>query len=263
MKDIIHNFYGYLYIYSAHFARHKANIFAKLILIPINMFVLGVVWYVLAKNNKAINLNYVLAYYFIGSIISSLFPFARFAREMQDDILYGNMSNYLVRPSGYIIPKVANCLSWSSIYLCIGIPISLIVTYFLDIDLSMLRILSFIIFIIGSVIISMLIWMIIGLLSFWTGKNLGVIKVNYTLTLLLNSSIIPFVYLPNTLQSILSIFPYKYLLYIPVNALISQEMILKNRTIEFMSMIIWIFVLIILVKLLMKRGVKRYESNQL
>jgi ABC-2 type transport system permease protein len=248
-------------IYLKHYFNHKANIFAKIVYVPINCFVLGLVWWIVALYNPDISYRNVISYYFVDFIISSMFPFARFAREIQDDIMEGKLTNFLIRPTNYMVSKISYCLSWCIIYIVIIIPFIYLYCIVTNLNVSFMSFVIFLFFVLGGMFINFLLWFYIGLLSFWTGKNLGIIKINYTISQLFSASLIPYMLLPYKVKTVFNLFPYKYILYFPVNIILSSDVQLTIIYKNILLLITWITVLYVLVKYTFRKGVRRYEAN--
>lgn len=259
MRATIREMKSYLFIYFKHCLSHKLNLFAKSVYIPINLFILGFVWMVLYQNNPSIPIQYVLSYYFLNFMITALFPFARLARDIQEEVFTGKLSAYLTRPISYFIPKVSLVISWSLTYIIFMSPF-FIAFLFINQIYSADRIILFLFFLLGGQVMNFLIWMCIGLMSFWTSKNIGLVKINYTLSSLMSANLIPFALIPSEIQNIMNFMPYKFIVYYPIHVLIGERS--NEVLINIVMLIVWICLLLLIASKIFKRGSYKYEGNQ-
>lgn len=259
MMDIIRSYGAYTKIYFYHFSKHKLNLIGKMFYIPVNIFILSIVWVTLSYANPSIDLSYVLPYYICGSILAAAFPFARYAREIQEEILYYKTVAHLLRPGGYLTAKLAYCTSWCMVYLMMALPLCIGTLVFFQYPLTGKMIFLYILFAFAGNMISIFMWTIIGVLSYWTGKNLGIIKVNYTLSLLLSASLIPYDLLPKFVQQVFSYFPYKYTFYYPMNVLYRMGNGNIHLLQELCLILFWMVFLWGMLLFLSHQGERQYE----
>ncbi|MCX7871539.1 MAG: ABC-2 family transporter protein [bacterium] len=258
MRAIMDKLWVYNKIYIKYHLTYKANIMLKVIHIPINLFVIGMMWIILGKNNRNLDVNYLIKYYFLTFLITTSFPFAKIVRDIEDDIFNGKVTTYLIRPISYFIPKFINFISWITIYFLLSSPA--VIFILLSSRLKIVNLLWFLLILLMGLIIQFLFWYLTSLISFWYEKILGIIRAVFVLQTICSGVLIPLHMFNYNLQKIINFLPFKYYVYYPINVfLISSN---YNEICKIViSELVWILILSALITYVWNLGLAKYQNN--
>ena len=142
------------------------------------------------------------------------------------------------------------------------IPLILIYTFlhnYINLDLSLIKVFFFIIFLILGYLINFFIDFLIGLYSFYFSKVSSLYTSIKVLRNLSAGNIFPLLMLPAKIFLTLQFLPFMYTSYVPTMLLLEKtsfDLILKNLFIS----ITWLSILCLFSAMLWKRGMKRYSA---
>ncbi|MCD5410507.1 MAG: ABC-2 family transporter protein [Clostridiales bacterium] len=162
------------------------------------------------------------------------YPFLHISREVHEDIFTGVLSNYLVRPVDYLLPKISKFFSWMLIYFIVIIA-ALIFVYFWN-GIGIWKIAQFCLLLFIGLVIEFSIWFIIGSLSFYMGKIRGVVILVSAIRGLLSGSLITLSFFPEWSQRFIELSPFRFLLFTPINLLLTEDV---NFKVDMVSAIVW------------------------
>lgn len=205
----------------------------------------------------------------IGYVVFSwLFAFLTtsyaFEQKVGEDIRMGTLSNFLVKPIGYIRYMIALSLGRSFIAFLVVILQGILVVYIfndaiasyaIDLKTSLLLVMMLIV----AYFINLFLAILIGLISFWTTEVSGI---NFSVKVfikLMSGSYFPINLLPIVFMKVSFFFPFVYTIFVPVQLYLGKISFmegLRGLAIE----IAWLFVLYGIIKLVWKFGLKKYES---
>ena len=260
MKVIMVKWSKCISVYLKEYITYPANVFIKLIYVPIQMFIMYFLWQTLAEFQN-LDFNYLINYYLLVYLILYSYPYLHISKDINEDIMTGSLSNILVRPISYIQPKISKFLAWMTLY-SVVILIALIYIGISN-SIGLLttlhgRIGQFLLLMICGLLIEFSIWFMIGLLSFYIGKVRGFMILTGTLRSLLSGSLIPLALFPEWTDGIIKFSPFKFFLYVPVNFLLDIKV---NFYSEISSAILCLIVLIISIKFIWWHGIKLYNNS--
>lgn len=257
MKVLVDKYMILIKIYVAEYKVHMAAIFFKLVQLPFQMFMYLFLWAFIAKTSN-VDYDYMILYYLLTGMLSLAYPFLHISIDIQNDVMEGGIANSLVRPYNYIMPYLCKYIAWMYIYSIIYIPVLIGLFVF-----GKVNFLSIIFFIFSSVIgmfIEFMIWFSLGLLSLYFEKIRGFIRIIGAIKMIVSGSLIPLYIMPETLQKLTMIFPFRYYIYIPVNNLLNNV----SSFVSFENLIaalIWLILLSMFALLLWTEGKKRMQVN--
>ncbi len=207
------------------------------------------------------SLREMLFYYLAAHFILLTAKNNEIAWMIGDEIRMGSFNTFLVQPidySKYILSYILgksfyNTLIFTSAF-CI---IFIIFGRYLDPPNEISRYIYFIISVGLGFFIHFFFAYIIGLSTFWLGMIQGINFSFWSISSLLEGSLIPLDLLPTFLQKINDFLPFKYTVFVPVSILNGK---IDPTPILFLVPLLWILFLIFLSKIIFKRGVKKYEG---
>lgn len=169
---------------------------------------------------------------------------------------------HLARPLDYALLNLGKCAGPALVYLMAGI-----LTYSaaatalkLPVVLTPVRTAFFGASVASGFLIVYLTQFIIAETAFWLGRIDTLRDLLFEVYALFSGSIIPNDFLPPVLRNVAGALPFRFMYYIPVSALMG-----RLRVEEFPGLFIneslWVAGMIILSRLLWRRGVRRFEAQ--
>ena len=229
-------------------------------LVPFSVSVL--LWVAVAKHSEFIKVKEVVSYYFVILIVKNITTTNSIIR-FSDDIRLGELNKYLLKPYNYCFYNLMADLPERIVFIVMNfIPLILIYTFlhnYINLDLSLIKVFFFIIFLILGYLINFFIDFLIGLYSFYFSKISSLYTSIKVLRNLSAGNIFPFLMLPAKIFLTLQFLPFMYTSYIPTMLLLERtsfDLILKNLFI----LVVWLTTLCLFSVMLWKRGMKKYSA---
>lgn len=204
----------------------------------------------------------LIQYTLISYVLSSLIH-AYAMRGISEDIVNGDLTNYLVKPIKFLpywgarmlatrfILGIASIIGLLCVWAISGIPFSSLFVVAHPIE-------TFILFF-GALIIVQLIDFLCGMIAFWTTDEHGVQWLVSTAVLFCSGALMPISVLPRAVQIVLNMTPLPSLVYAPTQMYLgnfSEQQFLH----AFVTQLVWIVVCTAAVVFVWMRGVKSYEA---
>ncbi len=241
------------------------TIFFRFISFFVNMFLLISVWnYIYDEPSKLIS-GYsfsMMIWYLLFSEVITYTKSEKVKNEIQRDIQTGSIAYKINKPYGYILyyfsRYLGDCLIRFISYSIVSILIGIIFIKEFMISFNILELFLIIITILLSVVINGLIMIAITLLAFrfedsdpfhWIYKKLALIF----------GVFFPIEMFPLLIQKIITYSPIFVTIYGPVKLLISFDISLFKNVLLFQ--IIYLILLIIIIKIMYKKGAKKLNVN--
>lgn len=199
----------------------------------------------------------LLAYYFATLIIDIWI--SKVHENVKDDIKDGELSNYVIKPFNYFGFRLSWELGWYVVkFILLLIPL---IWFFSTqnlgfvIRLTPLSILSLIM----AYLLSFCASMIIGLVAFHTTETTGLTNLYRVLLELLTGKIFPLTFFSPTIQAVLDLLPFKYMIFFPARVLTGQA-----GSTEVISGLVlqatWLIALYLLSKKMWQLGINRFSG---
>lgn len=195
-----------------------------------------------------------LAWYIVGGRING-----QIARAIKE----GTLAQHLLKPYGALAYYIIGEQTWKIVSLGLALPIyiALVVAFRHDIRLTLtpahvaLALLSTAF----STAIFILIEVITGLLAFWTTNTRNLYEVYDLLLYLTSGELVPLALFPSWLFAALTALPFRYTFSFPVEIFLHK---LGDTGIAtgFAWQIGWLLALMVIARLLWKRGLRRYSA---
>jgi len=205
----------------------------------------------------------IITYVFLATILRQFVIISatdQIAQELQS---WGKFFSYLLKPIGYFsywftVDLVYKLTSLVSIILIIIIP-----TIFFQIPfVQPAGILTFLLFLLAT-FIAILIYFYMGILvsttGFWTPQVWGL---QFMMLLILEFSAgayFPLDVLPATIQSVIKLTPFPYLLYYPISIFLGKLSYIESIRVILISTL-WLFAVFSVTKFVWNKGLKAYEA---
>lgn len=143
----------------------------------------------------------------------------------------------------------------------ISIPIIIFCTVFTNyISLNHKSILPFLVLLIFSAIIQFLIYCLLGITVFWTEESSNLLDLWNQVGGFLSGTYFPLSFLPEPFYNLVSMLPFKYIIYYPIDIYLRNEGISLDILRAIGVDIVWIFILLLLLNYVWKKGLKKYTA---
>jgi ABC-2 type transport system permease protein len=230
-----------------------------------NVLILLYVWIVLYSGREAVQ-GYTLPEmitYLTGAGIVSSFARNWVADTIERDVHRGRLSDYLLKPLNYFAYRftydfsngqISNWFTIATYFLVI-----LLLRHLFIVNLNPLTSTLFFLSVFLTVFLQFLIYFLIGLSSFWFTRIGGIILSFSVLDRIFSGSYMPLDLFPNKLEIFARFLPFAYTQYFSMQIYlgkISRIQVLQGLALQ----LLWIFILALIVRLVWKKAVKRFES---
>lgn len=186
-----------------------------------------------------------------------------FEMDVLSDIKDGGLNKYLVKPVSYYGYYFASFLGGKVIAVAIllvmtGVVLGVSVQY-LEIAVRGIQVLAYLISLILALILNFLIYFLISLAGFWIteiSKMFGTISI---VLVVISGGVFPMDIFGNTIKTLSEILPFSYTTQFSVN-IINGRLEAVQIGQGFLIQVIWICILSAGIKVIWKRGLKRYVA---
>ncbi len=212
---------------------------------------------------RGFTLNEMITYVLIGNLcalaVRNFLP-GYIARDINE----GRLSLFLVRPIPYIKFIFFNELGRSLLATMMSLTSQIIITlFFLDrivVNLDPLYILVIVIMIFLAFVIELLLGFLVGTIAFWTDEVDGIQATVDRVKRFFSGGYFPLTLLPITLVSISTYLPFQYSFFAPA-ALYLKKMDISQGVHGILVQVVWIVLLCGILRIVWKRGLRRYEAT--
>jgi len=205
-------------------------------------------------------LQELTTYYLLQLMINSVI-FSYISWDVIDNIKNGYFSNFLVRPLDYylywftvnISGKVLEAIF---VVIAVGIISAFLPGYF-SLPGEFITFLYFLISVFLGIILAFEMDFSVGMITFWLTQVRTFKYMLQTLILFFAGAMLPLDLFPAFLTEIADFLPFKYLVFFPVRIYLGK---IDNPWPSFAILTLWIVVFYVLARLLLRRGIRRYEA---
>ncbi|MFA5925681.1 MAG: ABC-2 family transporter protein [Parcubacteria group bacterium] len=227
---------------------------------------LTVIWIIVYRNIDAIkgySENEMISYVVFAWFFSFLTTTYAFERNVARDIHQGTLSNLMVKPQSYIRYMMAVATGRISIAFSIVLVQAVIVFSFfrseIIFSLDIPKFLVLVFMLIATYLINLFLSILIGFIAFWTTEINGTYYSIKVFSRFMSGTFFPISLLPVFFMKASFFLPFVYTIYIPVQLYLGKISFaegLRGLAIE----IGWLVVLYVIIKIVWRLGLKKYES---
>jgi ABC-2 type transport system permease protein len=203
----------------------------------------------------------IVQYYVFMALLNNLI-FMHPEVHVSNEIYQGKLTNYLVRPQNYLFQVFLHEGAWKIMRTLLFIPIfGVIVLFsqrFFEFSLGG-NVMYVILASLFGIPIFFLSATIIAFTSFWLEDSLITRTIFWITSGLFGGQYAPLAFMPDILQKISHYFPFRYAIYFPLE-IISRPMSNFAISMGFIGQGIWIFILILITRVVWKYGLRRYSA---
>ncbi len=229
------------------------------------MFFLIFMWLAIYSGQEAIrgySYNEMITYILLGNLINVIVR-NWLSEVVADNIKQGILSQFLVKPMEYFRYIMAREIGRISFAFFMSVLSQILVMLFFlkyfIFNVSFQHLLVIIFIISFSFIIELLMSYLIGLTAFWTLEVDGIFTTVWRIKKLFSGGYFPLDFLPASFVSASFLLPFAYSFFIPVQIYLGKMSVtlgIKGILVQ----IFWILALYAIIKIVWKKGLKKYES---
>lgn len=203
--------------------------------------------------------SYFLGVLLVENLASPTEDEWRIAAEIRE----GHISALLLKPIDYLAYRLTLFVSYRLLYTLITLPLAGGVFWLLRHQIQWPQLpqtwLLFALAIAGSALLQFLISFCLALLAFWFLEVSTLIFFLYSFEYFLSGHVFPIDLLPASVQTLLSLTPFPYELFFPVQVLL-ERLSPHQLQLGFTVQSAWILVLFLTARLLWRSGVRHYQA---
>jgi len=272
MRELKEYLSKYISIFRISFAQefaYKLNFVMWRVRNVIQVFVVFYFWDTAFSESQSTIFGYdrakILTYTFGILLVRAVVLSAR-AVDVSGQIANGDLSNLLLKPFGFMKYWFTRDLSSKSLNLMFAVGETSVLFFVLKPPLFLQTngylLLEFMIFLVLATILFYLILFLVNMVAFWMPENGWAAQFLFIviITEFLSGGTLPLDIFPESVQMILRMLPFGYLIFFPIQVYlgkISQSIIFQGFAIE----VFWILILLFLVKSVWQKGLKNYASE--
>ncbi len=203
----------------------------------------------------------VLAYY-IALMFTVQATVAWHGYFFATDILNGKIIKHLLRPFAVIWQTIANNIVEKAIKIPTLLVAFLGMTYFFpQVTTIVLQHIRqpwlFLLSLLLALIISFTLETVLGYLAFWLEEAGEIIRFKFLFETVASGILVPYIFMPSSIVTILSLLPFRYIFSAPVEILIGQ--VTGQPAVQLISgQVVWVGVLTMTTAVMWHKGLKRY-----
>lgn len=203
-----------------------------------------------------------LVTYYLATLLLSQFVICHLMWDIGFEIREGVFSTQLLRPVSVFWMNAARNVAWRSMKLFLFVPLLVIFVLVYGKYLGATPLYlgwPLIVCILLAHVLSFMMGYALAMVSLWTTEYVSVFQVYYFPEIILSGRLVPVDALPSWAVSIADVLPFKYTIYLPINALLGRvesSQLLVGMGIQ----AAWIAVFAVLGRVLLRRGLKQYTG---
>lgn len=209
-----------------------------------------------------LNPDEVIFYYLTLAVVSQ-FVLAWHGFYLVDDILTGKIVKNLIRPVGVLWHSIANNISEKLMKIPIVGAVMIVLFFVLGNTSSIVasitpyQFLLFSISVMLAFIVTFALETITGVAAFWIEDALEIQRYKFLIETVASGVLVPYAFMPQTLATVLSFLPFRYMFAVPVEILLGEVAGMSIST-AITVQAAWGISLACVLVFLWKRGLKQY-----
>lgn len=230
------------------------------------LLVLVVIWSAVFKNVnmiKGYTSNEMISYVVFSWFFAFLTTNYAFEQNVAKDIQLGTLSNFLVKPMSYMRYMVAISLGRISIAFIVVLVQGALVMYVfsnaLHFSINSQTAILLVAMLVASYFLNLFMAILIGMIAFWTTEIVGIQYSIKVFVKLISGSYFPINLLPTAIINISMVFPFIYTVFIPVQLYLGKISFMEGMR-GFGIEILWLIALYVVIKIVWRFGLRKYES---
>lgn len=206
------------------------------------------------------SLSDLVTYYILQLMINGM-VLSYVSWEIVDQIREGFFSNFLVKPVNYLHYWFTINLSGKLIegvfVLLAGLVMSFLLISYISLPVQGITVVYFLISLSLGLVLAFEFDFFVGLLAFWFIRANAFKYMLQYIMFFFAGALLPLDLFPETLQFVADALPFQYLVFSPIQIFLEKE---TNPVSGFFTALTWIAVLYVFLRVLLLRGIKKYEA---
>ncbi len=223
-----------------------------------------VVWTTVARQEggsvAGIDAGQFAAYYIVWTLVRNMnIVFTPLGWEWR--IREGQLSSQLLRPVHPIHWDLGYFAGWKVVVIVLWLPIALVLSLLFQptAQLTPLGVATFAVAIWGAYLIRSLNQSTLGMVTFWTTRVRPVFDIYFTAELLLSGRLVPLAVMPDWVQTLAAVLPFKWTFGFPIEALVGD--LPPDQLIGGLAMqLLWIAIGALVLRRAFAVAVRRYSA---
>ena len=223
-----------------------------------------VVWTTISEQQggevQGITTGQFAAYYIVWTLVRNMnIVFTPYGWEWR--IREGELSASLLRPLHPIHDDIAGFAGWKVVTIILWLPIAAVLWIAFDpeFDVRAAEIAAFCVAIWGAYLIRTMFLTSLGMVTFWTTRVSALFELMVGLELLLSGRLVPLPLMPDWVEEIANVLPFKWSFYFPIETLVGDMS--NQELLEGLGMqLFWIVALTALFLVVWRFAVRRYSA---
>ncbi len=205
----------------------------------------------------------MVTYIIIGWIFAFLTSTYEFEYKVSREIHLGTLTNYLLKPISYL--KFISVTAVGRVLIAMGFIIfqgAIYILLFGDkmiLNVSIEKMLIMFVMMILAFIINLFLALLVGMMSFWLTEISGFHAFTAAVIKFFSGGYFPLALLPITVLKIAYFLPFAYTIFVPVQYFM-DKISLEQALQGIMVQMVWCLLLYLLIKIVWKFGLKKYEG---
>lgn len=225
-----------------------------------------IIWSAIYQNNqmvKGYTYQEMITYVVIGWLLLFATSNYGFEEKIAKDIHQGTLSNLITKPVSYL--KYMSAVSLGRIvvaFITVIIIETVMILIFkskLIIDFSIIKISLLISMMVLAFFIRLFFAIMIGLIAFWIVEISGTYFSLNILSKFLSGAYFPINLLPAAYVNISLLFPFAYTFFVPLQVYLGKASLMQGVR-GLLVELIWLLLLYIIIKIIWRFGLKKYEA---
>ena len=202
-----------------------------------------------------------LAGYYLMLILSNQLTYPITNWTVGDNIRIGQINRWLIQPMSPLYHALSAEIAGKVVFMLFSIPITCLLALLIQpkIDINFTQIVLFVLALLFAWVLRFFWGYWLALLAFWATRADSLLALQDTFIFLLGGHLAPIHLLPDWLQSIARLLPFRYMSAFPVEILTGQ-VTGKETLLGFIALTIWVTLAILLYRFVWQRGIRHYEA---
>ncbi|HDR7951149.1 TPA: ABC-2 family transporter protein [Bacillus toyonensis] len=241
------NYWMFYAVSMQEFIAYRLSLIFEFLGLLIKTLLVFSFWSVFVKNGNHVGFesnNEVLGYMVVAAILPTIIS-SEAGVNLGKRILSGDIATDLIKPYNTIVMLSVKSLFFNIFkFILFFIPIVTLYNYLGLISVKPQNIPLFIVSISLATLTMLLLYLFIGMISFWTENWWGIKILFDGIITFFSGAIIPITLFPKWLQSLNSFLPFQYTIFLPSKLLITESG--AEFWMAILPQLVWIFVLVVI-----------------
>jgi len=202
-----------------------------------------------------------LAGYYLILILSNQLTYPITNWTVGDNIRIGQINRWLIQPMSPLYHALSAEIAGKVVFMLFSIPVTALLALLIQpkIDINITNVVLFFPALLFAWVLRFFWGYWLALLAFWATRADSLLALQDTFIFLLGGHLAPIHLLPDWLQSIARLLPFRYMSAFPVEILTGQ-VTGQETLLGFIALIIWLTLAVLLYRFVWQRGIRHYEA---